>query len=196
MIKILLTIFISSFLFVACCTSSNISIQDRNIPEKIQIKTNEFIISKTGKEFFDKYLKPDYNKTIEVKDGYQVVYSFSIPEKEIDAIIKFSTDTLGNIKRNKEIAGIPGCVSTPEDCSFIISKNDAIKIASSSGLERGVKEWAVKFTWDSTRKKYLWDITSTLRETKGDGFERASGKTMLIDPNNGEIVETNAWQIN
>lgn len=196
MIKLLSTIFVFSFLFAACCTSGNVGIGDQNIPEKIQMKANDFIISKTGKDFFDKNINPDYEKTRKVKDGYLVIYNFSIPEKEIDATIKFSTDTLGNIKRNKEIAGIPECVSTPEGCLFTISKDEAIKIAGSSGLEKGVKEWAVRFSWDSTRKKYLWDITSTLRETKGESFERASGKTMLIDPNNGEIVETNAWQIN
>ena len=195
MIKIF-SIIISSFLFAACCTSNKLSGEKQNIPPSVQMKADEFIISKTGEAFFNRNIKPDYEKTVKVKDGYQVVYNFSIPEKEIEAEIKFTTDSLGNINREKEIARIPECVLTPGNCSFNISKEEAIRIAVNSGLEEGVKAWDLRFSWDSNRKKYLWDITSTLRETRGEGFERVSGKTILIDPNNGEIIETNAWQIN
>jgi hypothetical protein len=188
-------IIFSSLVFAACCTGSSIS-REGNIPEQLQVKAEEFIISKTGEAFFDKNIQPDFKKTIKINDGYLMVYNFFIPDKEIEGVIRFSIDTLGNVNRDKEIVGIPDCKLNPGDCLFSISKKEAVNIAASSGLDKGVKEWNVKFTWNMTHNKYLWDITSTLKESKGNGFHRAAGKTLLIDPNSGEIIDTNQWQIN
>lgn len=192
MIKTFLIISVSSFLFAACCTCSITSEENHTIPKNIKMKADNFIISKTGKDFFDENIEPEYKKII---NGYLVIYNLSIPEKQIDAAIKLSLDTLGNIERGKEITGIPDCISNPANCSFI-SKEEAVEIAADSGLEKGIKEWDIKFTWDPEHKKYLWDITSTIRETRGESFRKASGKNMLIDSNNGEIIKTNNWQIN
>jgi hypothetical protein len=193
--KTFLIVSLASFLFAACCTCSITNEDNHTVPKNIRMKADEFVISKTGKDFFDENINPDYQKTTKIKDGYLLIYNFSIPEKQIDAIIKFSIDTLGNILESNEVTGIPECITNPENCSFI-SKEEAIKIATNSGLEKGVKDWDIKFTWDPSLNKYLWDITSTIRETKGENIQRASGKTLLIDPNNGEIIKTNLWQIN
>lgn len=179
----------------ACCTSSK-TIDEINIPSEVRLKAEEFVITKTGKKFFNDYIRLDYKKTAKTENGYLMVYNLSIPDKEIAGEIRFSLDTLGNIKTNKEIVGIPECTLNPEDCSFNISKEEAASIAAKSGLDEGVKVWDIKFIWNTTYKKYLWDITSTLRERKGSGFYRAAGKTMLIDPGSGEIIKTNQWQIN
>ena len=195
MIKTFLIISLASFLFAACCTHTVTNEKSHIIPKNIQMKADEFVISKTGKSFFDKNINPDYQKTTKTIDRYLLVYNFSIPDKQIDAVIKFSIDTLGNILERNDVMGIPECIANPENCSFI-SKEEAIKIATNSGLEKGVKDWDIRFTWDPSLKKYLWDITSTIRETKGENFQRASGKTLLIDPNNREIIKTNQWQIN
>lgn len=197
MIKSSLTIIFSSFLFAACCTCGNVNIADVDIPEKLQKKADEFIISKTGKEFFNNYIKPDYNKITEVKDGYLMVYSFSIPDKEgIDGEIRFLIDSLGNIKKDREIVGIPDCKSNSENCDFKISKDEAINLAQRAGLEEGIKDWEVKFLWSTEYEKYTWQIRTTLSETKGTEYYRGSGKIMLVEPGNGNIIETKEWRVN
>jgi len=166
------------------------------IPEVLIKSSNRFVISKTGEEFFNNNIKPNYEKITKITNDYLMVYNFLIPDKKgIEGEIRFSIDTLGNVQKNKEIVGIPECLSNPENCSFNISKEEAVIIASTSGLEKGVKNWDVNFKWNSIYKKYAWEIISTLSESNGTEFQRANGKTMLIDPANGNIIETSDWQI-
>jgi len=195
MFKVFLTIVISSLFFATCCTCSVNQNSDK-IPEVLIKSSNRFVISKTGEEFFNNNIKPNYEKITKITNGYLMVYTFSIPDKKgIEGEIRFSIDTLGNVQKNKEIVGIPECLSNPENCSFNISKEEAVIIASTSGLEKGVKNWDVHFKWNSIYKKYAWEIISTLSESNGTEFQRANGKTMLIDPANGNIIETSDWQI-
>ncbi len=195
MFKATFTIFFTSLLFAACCTCS-VSQSSDKIPEVLIKSANRFVISKTGEEFFNHNIKPDYEKVTKITNGYLMVYSFSIPDKDgIEGEIRFSIDTSGNVQKDKEIVGIPECLSNPENCSFNISKAEAVNIALNSGLEKGVKDWELNFKWNLIHKKYAWEIISTLSESKGTEFQRATGKTMLIDPANGNIIETSDWQI-
>jgi len=194
MIKIFIAVILFSIVFAACCTCSNTAGNSDDIPEKLQRKADEFVISKTGKDFFNLYIKPDYDKILKIKDGYYMVYNFSIPGKQgVEGEIRFSLDSLGNVQKNKEVAGIPECF-TGSGCDFKISKDDALAIAKQSGLEDGVKDWEVKFLWDNEYKNYTWQIRTILSETKETG--RRSGKVMFIDPVNGNVLDTKEWRVN
>ncbi|RPI68674.1 MAG: hypothetical protein EHM47_14230 [Ignavibacteriales bacterium] len=194
MIKVFIPVILSSIVFAACCTCSNTANNSADIPEKLQRKADDFVISKTGEDFFNQYIKPDYAKITKIKDGYHMVYSFSVPDKEgIEGEIRFSLDSLGNVQKNKEVAGIPEC-SPGSGCDFKISKDEAADIAKQSGLEEGVKDWEVKFAWDNEYRIYTWQIRTMLSETKGTG--RSSGKVMFIDPVNGNVLDTKEWRGN
>ena len=196
-IKASLIIVFTSLFFAACYICGNVSKKTGDIPEQLQKNADEFVISKTGKDFFNNYINPDYNKITEIKDGYLMVYNFSIPDKEgMEGEIRFSIDSIGNIKKDKEIVGIPDCKSNSENCSFNISKDEAKNIAKREGLEEGIKEWDINFVWKPEYKNYTWQIRTTLSETKGTEFYRGSGKAMLIDPNNGSIIKTEEWRVN
>lgn len=195
--KTFITILFSSLLFAACCTCSNVSKDAENISESSRKKSDEFIISKTGKEFFNQYIKPDYRKITKIKNGYLMVYSFSIPDKEgIEGEIRFLIDSLGIIQKDNEIVGIPNCLSNSKNCNFTINRDEAISIARQKGFEKGIKDWGIDFTWDTKLEKYFWQIRTTLSETKGTEFNRSSGKTMLIDPESGSIIKTDEWRVN
>lgn len=196
MITKIFSAIISSLLFASCFLCGNVD-SGETIPERIKITADQFIISKTGKEFFNNYIKMDLNKITYINDGYLMVYNFSIPDKEgVGGEIRFSIDTLGNIIQDKEIIGIPECLSDPVQCSFNVSKEQAINIAESNGLGNGIKEWGINFKWNPVHKKYIWEIISVLSETKGNDYHRATGETMLIDPGNGDVIETSEWMIN
>jgi hypothetical protein len=194
-IKTSLTLLISSLLFAGCCTGSNISTKSDSIPEALERSSDKFIVAKTGKNFFNKYIKPDYEKITKIKNGYLMVYNFSMPDKEgIEGEIRFIIDSTGNIQKDKEITGIPDCLS--EQCDFKISKDEAENIAQKAGLNKGVKDWEINFVWNAEFEKYIWQIRITLSESKGSEFNRSSGQVMLIDPNDGAIIKTKEWRVN
>lgn len=165
------------------------------IPSAILKKANQVIINKTGEEFFDKYIKPDFVKTKYTAPYYDVVYHFYMPEKPyVDALIKFSVDSTGAVAADRDFVGVPECKD--DNCNFSISEEQAVKIAKDNGLEAGVKEWQKGFIWDNKLKQYVWHILSTLQESTGSEGKRSKGKEIVIDPNTGMVLATNEWRIN
>jgi hypothetical protein len=195
--KTIFTLIFSSLLFAACCTCRSVGNNGDDIPSKLQKKADQFVISKTGEDFFDKNIKPEYDRITKIKDGYLMVYRFSIQDKEgVEGEIRFSIDSLGNIQKDKEIAGIPDCSSNKDNCGFNISKEEAKSIAKFAGFEKGIKDLDAEFIWNAANKKYIWLIRATLTENKGTDFYRSSGKIMSIDPGSGEIIGTEDWRVN
>lgn len=194
--NLLTTVFLISLLISGCCVCEA-GKDNQDIPEEVLVKSDNFIISKTGKDFFGSYISSDNQRTVKTPDGYLVVYNFSVPDKPgIEGEIRFNVDENGNIIHEKEIVGIPGCLSNPENCIFSISKERAVNIAAENGLREGVRDWEVNFKWNSVHNKYAWEVLSIFSESKGEGYYRATGETMLVDPGSGEIIETSEWMIN
>jgi hypothetical protein len=194
--KIFTPLVFSSLLFAACC-NCGITKDGVDIPEKLKAKSDEFVISKTGREFFEQYIKINIDRTTRINNGYMMVYNFSIPDKDgVEGEIRFSVDSLGNVLKDKEIVGIPGCISNSENCDFKITKDDAASIAEQKGFDKGIKDWDVNFIWDIETEKYLWQFRTTLNESKGTEYNRSSGRVMLIDPNNGDVIKTEDWRVN
>jgi hypothetical protein len=120
-----------------------------------------------------------------------------MPDKPyVDAIIKFTVDSVGNVIKNRDIVGIPRCLNFPEECDFNIDEQTARQIAGNMGLKDGVKEWDAGFMWDFKFNRYVWRILSTLTELGSDENYKATGQEMLIDPNSGEVLALNDWRIN
>lgn len=167
------------------------------VPSEILEKANRFITASTGKDFFDKYITPDLNKTKYTPPYYEMVYKFSMPEKPyVDEIIKFTVDSSGNVMRNRDIVGIPKCINFPEQCSFNIDEQTARQIASNNALNEGIREWDAGFSWDFKMERYVWRILSTLTELGSGDHYKATGQEIVIDPNTGEILAFNDWRIN
>ena len=118
-----------------------------------------------------------------------MAYKLFMPEKSyVDAIIKFTVDSVGNVIKNRDIVGIPRCKNFPEQCNFNIDEKTARQIASEMGLKEGVKEWDAGFLWDFKLRRYVWRILSTLNELGGEENYKATGQEMVIDPNTGEVL--------
>lgn len=195
---IFLTFSLLTFEFlIVSCSGSNCKKNFTGIPPEILEKADQFIILKTGDEFFNKYIKPDEPVSTRLASGYLLIYKFHIPEKPfVEGLIRFTLDEEGKVLPEYEISGIPGCVNSPIDCSFNINKLTAINIAKQYGLESGIKEWDVKFLWNAQFEKYVWYVITTLKESEGGHGKRASGKEMIIDSGNGEILTVNDWRVN
>lgn len=195
----LLFILIFSFIFLynGCSCKTVVQKETLNIPQKVLAKANSFVINKTGEDFFNKYIKTDFAESKHITPNYLMVYKFFMPEKPfVNAQIRFSVDTLGNVLKNYEIVGIPDCNSNPLNCDFIIDDLIAKQIAASAGLEKGVTDWNAAFVWDIDYNKYVWYIRNTLSENKGEIGYRGNGMQIIIDPNTSEVLAKNEWRVN
>jgi len=179
-----------------CSCASCEANEQAEVPFDILAKADSFIVSKTGKEFFDKYITVDFYHTKHSPPYYEMEYQMYIPEAPYaNAQIKFTIDSIGNVMMNRDIVGIPKCRYFPQECNFIIDEQQAKQIATEYGLEEGIKEWKTGFLWDYKRERYVWKILTTLSEIKGETVYKAKGKEIIIDPANGEVLALNDWGI-
>lgn len=191
-----ITVLVISWTFYSCSCSNCTKKEEAVVPIGVLNKASEFIISITGEEFFNKYITPDFFKTKHSPPYYEMAYHLYLPEKPyVNTTITFAVDSVGNIVKKRDIIGIPDCKNKPTDCNWQIDEEGAISIAERYGLDIGVKEWQVGFIWNPERQIYVWHILSTVREFSGDFGYRGSGKEMLIDPVNGDVLALNDWSI-
>jgi hypothetical protein len=187
-----------TFILYSCSCSRCDEQENSEIPLEILRKADSFVISKTGEEFFRKYITPNYSKSKFLNPNYLIVYNFYMPEKSfVNNQIRFSVDSTGNVLTDREIFGIPECNLNPFSCDFIIDENTARQIATEYGLEKGIKDWDAGFIWDAKYNRYVWHIISTLEETRTETSEgkKARGKEIIIDPTSGEVIARNDWRI-
>ena len=182
----------AAFYSCSCsCTDSQ-----STVPDKILKNSNNFIISRVGQDFFEKYIKPDFQDTKEINSKYYMVYNFKISDKPyVDTKIKFTVDTTGRVIDKADITGLPDCLSNPEKCRFNIDEEQAKKIATENNFKQGIKEWKVEFKWEPKYNQYVWSILSTLTASQSSFGFRGSGEILLIDPDTGNIISKDTWKI-
>jgi hypothetical protein len=188
---------ILSCVYYSCSSSSGNKKEEAVVPLNVLQEANLFVVSKTGSEFFHNYIAPDFVKTKHSPPYYEMVYNLYIPEKPyVNALITFTVDGEGKVVESRDIIGIPNCNKSPALCNWQVDKDYAVGIAEAEGLEKGIKDWQITFVWNPERQIYVWRILTVIREFQGDFGYRGSGKEMLIDPVNGEVLSLTGWQIN
>lgn len=197
-VDFLIILLISFFLFYSGCSCKACGEDEESqISLNILKKADHFIISKTGDEFFKKYITADFMQSKHISPNYLMVYKFYMPEKIfVDELIRFTVDSTGKVLTQYEVVGIPDCNVNTMDCDFVVDEKIAKQIAIESGLAKGIKDWKADFVWDSKYNKYVWQLLSTLKESKGDFGYRAEGEQIVIDPNNASVLIKDSWKIN
>jgi len=171
--------------------------EEGTVPLEVLTKADSFIVASTSKIFFDKYITADFARTKHTPPYYEMAYKFFMPEKPyVNATIKFTVDSLGNVLENRDIVGIPRCNNFPEECEFNINEQAARQIAEKYELKEGIREWDAAFMWDFKLQRYVWRILSTLTEYEYADNYKATWQEMVIDPNNGEVLALNDWRVN
>jgi len=205
--KLLLKIFSFDLIFLlllsfilfynGCSCKSCGDNQEAQIPLEILKNADQFIISKTGDEFFKQYITADFLQSKHIVPNYLMVYKFYMPEKPfVDELIRFTVDSSGKVLTQYEIVGIPECNTNPLDCDFVVDETIARQIASENGLPKGIKDWKIDFIWEAKYNKYVWKIISTSKETLLQDHDRAEGDLIIIDPSNASVIEKESWRIN
>jgi hypothetical protein len=194
-VSIIISLFTMSFFIEACRCSSCSRQEETVVPSELLNKANDYIKMNTGNEFFEKYVSPDFIRTKYTPPYYFLTYRLIIPDKPfVNTVIQFSIDSLGNVIKDRDIIGIPNCIEG--GCSFNITEKQAVKIATDSGLEKGIKPWKTGFLWDPKLKQYTWHILSTSSEFQSTQGFRGYGKEIIIDPNSGLVLAMNDWHVN
>jgi len=192
-----LIILISIAVLTSCKCRACDDQEQASVPLEVLAKADSFIITSTSKAFFDKYITADFYRTKHTPPYYEMAYKFFMPEKPyVDATIKFTVDSVGNVIKNRDIVGIPRCKNFPEECDFNVDEQTARQIAGKMGLKEGVREWEAGFLWDFKLQRYVWRILSTLNESGSEENYKATGQEIVIDPNSGEVLGLNDWRIN
>jgi len=171
--------------------------EEAQIPLDVLKKTDQFIISKTGDDFFKKYITADFFQSKHIAPNYLMVYKFYMPEKPfVDELIRFTVDSTGKVLTQYEVVGIPDCNTNQIDCDFVVDDKIAKQIATENGLPKGIKDWKVDFVWEAKYDKYVWKIISTNKETVLQDHDRAEGELIIINPSNASIIEKESWKVN
>lgn len=192
-----LAIFLVGIMIYSCsclsCGKSDYMIQ---VPDSIFSKANKFIISAVGKDFFDKYIHPDYINSRSFNGSYELHYIFRMLEHDyVDEIIYFAVDSSGKVLDKYDIIGIPNCRDEPESCEFNIDRSKVLEIARSEGVSEGVRDWEVSFRWSSELGMYIWHILSTTSEMASEKSYKADGEEMMISPYDGTVLKFRKWSI-
>ncbi len=172
-----------SFLLIAFYGCGESSKSKSGIPENVIESADQYVISKTGEEFFNNYIKFDSENSKNDSPYYLVKYKFQIPEKDfVDEEIYFSLDEEGKILTHRKVYGIPDCAQNPQNCEFKITEDDAVKVASEVGVNEAEGNFKSDFTWSEILEKYVWKIQLLDYEYENRGQE------VLIDANNGIVL--------
>ncbi len=181
----------------------------RNLEDYRIARAKEYVISRVGESFFDKYItfvEAHYQPPIAEsmaklhvseyrrKSHYLMRFRMRMPEKDyVDGRIEFAVDSDGCVIPDYDIRGLPDCVNFPNECVFDIDEARAVEIAREYGLEEGVRPWEVGFHWYPREyATYVWSVSNTLiirpDQTMG-------GRSLTIDANTGEVLMETSWDL-
>jgi hypothetical protein len=135
--------------------------------------------------------------------GWRFYYRLKVPEARwVREQVAVTVDLQGRLtpKYDKHgrfiqfsgIDGIGNCARNPSLCKFPIDREAAIRIAKRNGLERGLAPWEVGFNWyHSESGRFIWHVSNTL-QMDPDSCS-GSGKSILIDANDGHVYQRSGW---
>ncbi len=182
-------------MYSCSCKTCGINSDGIEVPESVFARTDKFIQSKVGKDFFDNYIHADYMNSRKKGDKHEVRYNFRMIDYDfVDEEILIVTDSLGNIPKGSLVKGIPNCMNG-EGCDFTIDKNRAVEIGVANYLPEGIKEWMVDFRWSEVARKYVWHLIATTSEFGSGNNYKAEGEELFIDPVSGEALKKRMWSI-
>jgi hypothetical protein len=120
-----------------------------------------------------------------------VVFRFRDPDKPwMDMKVRVPVGADGHVDTLR--IPFPNCAKHPEKCRFGVSKDDALAIASESGLPAGIRPWRVNLRWNTrVIDGLVWSITTITSESA----DETVGQELIIDVNDGQARVTIPWTL-
>jgi len=164
------------------------------VPDHIVEKARAYLVSRLGSEFVSDHITylPDRSHTMIPRDerypgwpGWHVVrFRLWIEDRPfVDWNLNIRMEMDG-VYRSDD-GGIPWCTRWPTECEFPIDEQRAKQIAEELGLEPGLREWHVVFTWES-ESGFTWRISNVTHRAAND---QPGGFVVVIDANTGRWIE-------
>lgn len=121
---------------------------------------------------------------------YALTYALRVPERPfINESVALKVALNGTVLRPDDV-GLPDCRAHRRECAFPIDETRAIRIARGAGLEEGRGPWATSFHWYAGDvRSFVWTVSVTLDERGSE----ASGRTAVIDANDGRLIGISRW---
>ena len=166
------------------------------------VPAKQAIVALVGSDFYDKYITPQMARAYSpsancleqpsscasyLRHPYSfVTFTLKMPEYPfVDETISCVVDSNGEVS---QLSGTPDCVHKPLECTFPYNETAGREIATRAGLESGVTAWRVSFHWHRDFG-YVWEVRNTLHGRNRE----PSGRTVLIDANDGRILGFYGW---
>ena len=138
-------LFILLLLNSCSCKTCGTNSEALQVPGYVFEKTDRFIKSKVGTDFFENHIHPDYKNSKMKGDKFEVRYKFRMIDYDfVNEEVLIVTDSSGNITKGSLIKGIPNCMNEQSGCEFKIDRNRAVEIGVANYLPEGIKEWMVE----------------------------------------------------
>jgi hypothetical protein len=194
----LLIFLFSTFLFFSC---KNVKVDEVDskpdtLPAKIIETSDNFIISKVGEIFFNKFISLDSSKSKKVKDQFEMHYKLIHPEKSfVDEEILFYINNDGKVDTEKSIIGIPSIKETSAEIMFNLDEAAAKEAAASYGLKEGLEDWKISYEWSPEYEQYVWRVLATYKAYGESENFRGSGEEVFINPFDGSLISKQEWNI-
>src|SRR5207249_7693647 len=125
---------------------------------------------------------------------WMLAYKLEMPSKPwVEGNISFEVDSAGAWVGDLGFYGISDCINHPEECTFSVKQESAVRTAKRAKFEAGLKEWTAEFQWQAVAQpsSYAWIISNTLSLSR-DGCS-GSGQSMIVDASTGKILTTTNW---
>ncbi len=187
------TLFIIMQFYSCSCKDCEKPEYQITIPAEILDKGIDYVMAKTGQDFFNEYISVDYVESKETEKGFDLVFYLKMIENDfVDEVIDIKLDKNGDIVSER---GIPNCIMNNEECDFLINKNRVLEIINNSDLSTGIRKNEVEFRWSKELQKYVWHILSFHNESEIGGEYKGNGQEMMISPKDGKILIFREWII-
>lgn len=182
---------------------------ESHIPAHIKVSADSVLISFLGQYQFTNYVyldsveswyrepaeycadKPDSCRSVWDTGFYNLVYKYgSSTSLRICAVIRFQTDTLGNIIDG--LQRVPHCSHESVDCGQLLPLHEILRAALNAGLKPGIDDWEVFFDWSEDSDACVWQIRATYQRTT-ERWYSASGELFSIHAFSGVVLEKLSW---
>lgn len=199
-------------LLLSASSTSAAPPSDRNAPKRLAdsawVHLNRYVGSRFARRCLSRGALEGYLEHTNPRDstsaaGWQFYYDLNVPEAPwVNGQVTVAVDLHGHLTQKYDqshqfnqfaaITGIGNCARNPALCRFPINREDAIRIARRNGLEEGLRQWDVGFTWYYSQDgRFQWNVSNTLELDKDQCS--GAGNIISIDANTGRIVMRSGW---
>jgi hypothetical protein len=198
-----------SLLLILSCFISTLLFGQRYSTDAIIKKADSLLISSVGRDIFKEHFRLDSSSYFETQTTFNlskkkcltktrrtngkirfisVRYAFFFKQFDPHITTRVDFDQYLRLQWPIELSFIPSFVRDTTKAGFL-TETEALRIAKTKLVKKGIKLWEMDLRYDPGRKLYLWTVTNITAEDKGyNGEINKQIEFLEIDAMNGTIL--------